>query len=185
MFIRVHRWFFFCAIPPKFAAALACSLGVLLSAAHAHPIHTSLAEADYNRTSRKLEIALRVFADDLEAALGERAQTRVNFLKTPPAEFVPLLRAYLGERFVIRAADGRAVPHEWIGHSLKDAANEIWLFFEFTLPAGLDDATVHHAVLAERFSDQLNTVQFRDADRRTTLVFLPSHGPKRIRFRPQ
>jgi hypothetical protein len=167
------------------AAALAFSLGAFLAAAQAHPIHTSLAEADYNHTSRKLEIALRVFADDLEAALGERTQTRIRFLKTPPAEFVPALRAYLAERFVVRAADGRTVPPEWIGHSLKDAANELWVFFELTLPAGLEGATVHHAVLAERFSDQLNTVQLRDAERRTTLVFLPSHGPKSIRFRPR
>ncbi len=120
MLIRVHRWFSLCVIPPKFAATLACSLGVLLSAARAHPIHTSLAEADYNRTSRKLEVALRVFADDLETALGERTKSTISFLKTPPAEFVPLLRAYLGERFVIRAADGRAVPHEWIGKPPPD-----------------------------------------------------------------
>jgi hypothetical protein len=185
VFIRVHQWFCCCATASRFAATFVFSLCAFLFAARAHPIHTSLAEADYNRTSRKLEIALRVFADDLEAALGERTHTRISFLKTPPAEFVPALRAYLGERFVVRAADGRTVPLEWIGHSLKDAANEIWLFFELTLPAGLDDATVHHAVLSERFSDQLNTVQLRDAGRRTTLVFLSSHGPKRIRFRPE
>lgn len=172
---------------PPFAriAELFLALALLLPVARAHPIHTSLAEADYNRTSRKLEVALRVFADDLEAALAERTRTRISFLKTPPAEFMPALRAYLGERFVVRAADGRAVPHEWIGHDLKDATNEIWIFFELTLPTGLENATVHHAILSERFSDQLNTVQLRDADRRTTLVFLPSHGPKRIRFRPQ
>ena len=32
-------------------------------ALRAHPIHTSVAEADYNATSGNLEVALRVFID--------------------------------------------------------------------------------------------------------------------------
>lgn len=165
------------------AAALLAFL--LPGAAGAHPIHTSLAEADYNRATRRLEVALKVFADDFEAALGAHAGHRISLEKTPRAEFVRIASDYVRTRFVVKDAAGMPAPHEWIGHDLKDAANELWLFFELTLPAGLDDTTVHHAILAERFSDQLNTVQLRDAGRRTTLVFLPGHGPKRIRFSPQ
>lgn len=171
-------------LPSAFSLPLVAYSLLLAAPAAAHPIHTSLAEADYNRTTQKLEVALRVFADDFETALSDRAKTKISLEKTPRAAFDALARAYLADRFTLRSPDGRAAALEFIGRDYKDAANELWLFFEFPLPAGLDHATVHHAVLAERFSDQLNTVQVRDADRRTTLVFLPSHREKRIRFRP-
>ena len=172
--LRVHR-----------LKRFAYSLGLLLAApALAHPLHTSLAEADYHRTTRKLEVALRVFADDFEAALSVRAKTKISFEKTPRSEFDALTRSYLAERFTVKSPDGLSAPLAYLGRDFKGAANELWLFFEFELHAGVDGATLHHAVLAEQFSDQINTVQLRDAGRHTTLVFLPSHAEKRIRFRP-
>lgn len=164
---------------------IAYSLLLLAAPALAHPIHTSLAEADYNRATKKLEVALRVFADDFEAVLTERAKTKITVAHTPRAVFDAHARTYLAERFTLRSPAGELVAFEFIGREFKDAANELWLFFEFPLSAGPDNATLHHAVLSEQFSDQLNTIQVRDADRRTTLVFLPSHKPKRIRFRPE
>ncbi len=182
MFIRVHRWFFFCAIPPKFAAALACSLGVLLSAAHAHPIHTSLAEADYNRSTQKLEIALRVFADDFEAALAKRAGRPVALAKTPAAEFDALARAYLAENFTVRSAAGQPAAPRWVGKQLEDAANELWLFVEYPFPGDVDGALIRHGFLRELFPNQLNSVLVRAGPRAVTLVFFPDPREKSVRF---
>lgn len=164
--------------------AFACSLASAASA-FAHPIHSSLAEADYNGGTQKLEVALRVFADDFEAALSARAKKKISLEKTPAAEFDPLARAYLAECFTVTSADRVVARHEWIGRAHQDAANELWLFFEVVVPGGIEGATLHHAVLHDLFSDQINTVQVRDGDRRTTLVFLASHRAKPVRFRPQ
>jgi hypothetical protein len=163
---------------------IACSLLVASATASAlaHPVHTSLAEADYNHTTKKLEVALRVFADDFEAALSARAKTRITLGKTPRADFDTHARAYLAERFILKSPDGQPATLAYLGRDYKDAANELWLFFEFSLPSGPENALLHHAVLTEEFSDQLNTVQLRDADRRTTLVFLPREKEKRLRF---
>jgi len=165
---------------------IACCLLLLAlpAVALAHPIHSSLAEADYNRTTQKLEVALRVFADDFELALTARAKTKITLERTSRTEFDALARAYLAERFTLKSAAGAPIAFTYLGRDYKDAANELWFFFEFQLPSGPDNATLHHAVLADHFGDQLNSVHLRDADRRLTLVFLAKHGPKRIRFRP-
>lgn len=152
----------------------------------AHPIHSSLAEADYDRETEKLEVALRVFADDFEAALSARAKKKISLEKTPAAELEALIRAYVAETFTVKARDGSTGAHQWIGRDLKDAANELWLFFEVTVRGGIDGAKLRHGVLADHFSDQLNTVQLRDDQgRKLSLVFLPTHAEKVVRFRPE
>ena len=66
------------------AAAAAAALLLATAGGHAHPIHTSVAEADYNGASGALEVSLRVFIDDFEAALSVHARKRLSLEKTPP-----------------------------------------------------------------------------------------------------
>lgn len=167
---------------PVFNALLTLTV-LLSSSAFAHPIHRSIAEANYNRTTKSLEIALRVFADDFEDALGAFAKRKISLEKTPPAELDKLIPAYVAERFTIKASDGTLAAHRWIGRELKDAENELWFYFEVPLPAGVEGAKILHAVLTEHFRDQLNSVLIRDGERKVTLVFLPNHSEKAVRFR--
>lgn len=149
-------------------------LGLLAPAATAHPIHTSIAEADYNRSTKKLEVAARVFADDFEAALSAISAKKISLERTPAAEVDALTQRYLRERFAVVPAGGdRPAALTWIGRELKDASNEVWLYFELALPGGVDGMRVRHALLTELFSDQLNSVRLRDGPRQTTLVFPP------------
>jgi hypothetical protein len=164
--------------------ALACLALALLCPVSAHPIHRSIAEADYNRTTEKLEIAVRVFADDFEAALSARAGRKISLEKTPPAEVDALARAYLVQHFTVKASEGAALPQEWRGRELKDGESELWLYFEVALPRGVEGAKLHHGVLSDQFRDQLNSVVVRDGPRKVTLFFLPNHGEKTVRFPP-
>jgi len=154
----------------------------LATPASAHPIHTSTAEADYNRESRQLEVSLRVFADDFEAALGDLASRKIALEKTPRAELDALTRAYLIEHFIVKTRDGTLAAQRLIGRELKDAANELWLYFELALPTGVDGARLDYTVLRERFPDQLNSVRVRDGPRQATLVFLPKQPEQTVRF---
>ncbi|MES2694226.1 MAG: DUF6702 family protein [Verrucomicrobiota bacterium] len=149
----------------------------------AHPIHTSLAEADYNAKTKTLEVALRVFADDFEEALSARAKKKITLEHTPAAEFTALAQAYLAAGFTLRRADGIVAPHTWIGREFKDATNELWLFFEIALPAGLEGTRLRHALLSEQFADQLNSLLLRDGPRSLTLAFLPGQEEKTVRLR--
>ncbi len=156
------------------------------SCLHAHPIHTSLAEADYNGKTQQLEVALRVFIDDFETVLSVRAKHRVSLEKTPVPEFDALAHAYLAETFTVRAPDGRpAGAYHWVGRELKDAANELWYYFEVPLPGGIEGARLRHGALFEQFSNQINSVRVQDADgRKVTLVFLPKQKEKTVKFHP-
>ena len=164
---------------------LPLALGVLPAAARAHPVHTSFAEADYHADERHLEVALRVFADDLEAALGAQVGRKISLEKTAPAELDSLIQAYLAAHFTVRApTGGPALPFRWVGREFKDRDNELWLYFEVTLPGGLQGARLRHGLLVDQFSDQINTVQLRAGNRQTTLVFFPDRAEKVVLLAP-
>lgn len=151
---------------------------------HAHPIHRSIAEATYNAATQKLEVALRVYADDFETALSARAKQKISLEKTAVAEFDRLAHAYVAETFTLRTADGATPAFHWVGREIKDAENEFWLYFEVALPAGVEGVRIRHAVMTDQFRDQLNSVLVRAGDRKQNLFFLPTHGEKVVRFPP-
>lgn len=153
------------------------------SFAFAHPIHSSTADADYNASTQKLEVTLKTFADDFETALSAHEHRKISLEKTPAAELVTLMREYVTDTFIVKTRADEPAKLQWIGRELKES-NELWLFFEFPLPGGVEGAKLRHGVLADHFGDQLNTVQVSDGARKTTLVFLPSHHEKTVRFPP-
>ena len=150
----------------------------------AHAIHTSVAEADYNAATRRLEVSLRVFIDDFEAALSVHARRRLSLAATPREEFDAATRTYLAEKFTVRTPDGQLAPLIWVGREVRDAENELWFHFEVALPGGVEGCRVHHQALGEQFPTQINSVRVRDGERRLTLVFLPRQTEKTVRFRP-
>jgi len=150
----------------------------------AHAIHTSVAEADYNAATRRLEVSLRVFIDDFEAALSVHARRRLALATTPPAEFDAATREYLAATFTVRTPDGQPAPLVWVGREVRDAENELWFHFEVPLPGGIEGCRVHHRALGEQFPTQINSVRVRDGERRVTLVFLARQTEKTVRFRP-
>lgn len=160
------------------------ALLVSVPGASAHPIHTSTAEADYNRATKKLEVSLRVFADDFEAALGDLAGQKISLEKNPRTEVDALCRAYLIAHFTVKARDGTLATQHLVGRELKDAANEFWLYFEIALPTGVDGARIDYTVLRARFADQLNSLHLRDGHRQQTLVFLPKQPEQTVRLAP-
>lgn len=161
-----------------------CLAGFFVSGTHAHPIHTSFAEADYNSATKKLEVTLRVFADDFENALGQLAGAKISLEKSPRAEIDALTRAYLVSHFIVKTHGGSLAPQHWTGRELKDADNELWLYFEVELPTGVDGIRVDYLVLKSLHADQLNSLRVRDGSRSLTLIFPPAQGERTVRFPP-
>lgn len=140
----------------------------LVTCAHAHSLHQSTAEAEYNPTTKKLEVSLTVFINDLEQALIRQCEREMRLDKTLAAEFDAQILAYLDKTFVVTDAAGKAAEISWVGRQLDEETQKsvdptVTLFFEFALPRGLTDAnvTLKHAVFFELFKDQVNLIQLR------------------------
>jgi len=142
----------------------------LTPAARAHPIRTSYAEADFRPETQKLEIALRVYPDDLETALTAHAGHPITLAQTTPPAFDLALLAYLRATFLLRTAEGTTPALHLLGRELKDNAQHLWIYFYCTLPGGPAGARLAHRVLRAAFPTQLNALRL--GQKGQTLLFL-------------
>lgn len=126
----------------------------------AHPMHTAVAEISYDTASRTASIQIRVFADDLDAAVAEN--------RVPGGADAAIWR-YLEGKFELTNQVGRTLPLRWIG--AERAGDVLLLRLVVWVPGGLSGVRITSAVLCERFADQINIVRAAYGGHTSTLLF--------------
>jgi hypothetical protein len=162
----------------------------VVACAHAHSLHQSTAEAEYNPATKKLEVSLTVFISDLETALIRQSEREMRLDKTPTAEFDAQIQAYLTKTFVVTDAAGKTAKIEWVGRemdaaSAKSAEPLVTLFFEVPLPAGLTDTTLRHIVFSDFFKDQVHLLHLRNDLSEVEIRFTKNETLKALAHRDQ
>ncbi len=126
----------------------------------AHPMHTAVAEISYDTASRTASIQIRVFADDLDAAVTE----------SPALSGADVaISRYLEGKFELTDQVGRPLPLRWIG--AERAGDVLLLRLAVWVPGGLSGVRITSAVLCERFADQVNIVRASYGGHTSTLLF--------------
>jgi hypothetical protein len=125
-----------------------------------HPMHTAVAEISCVAGSGTAEIRIRVFADDLDAALGEGSKM--------PADSA--ISRYVRGRFALADRAGHPLPLQWVG--AEHEGDVVVLYLRVTSALGLAKGKVLSAILAERFEDQVNIVRASYDGSTTTLLFI-------------
>lgn len=121
-----------------------------------HPFHISLTEIRQNRESKKIEIAQKIFWDDLEVGLKEFHAAEINFLNPKePEKLKSQVTAYLLSANEIRI-DGKKVSFKMLGYEVEEDA--AWFYFESDPVNWKSKIEVKNAVLIESFSDQQNII---------------------------
>jgi hypothetical protein len=168
-----------------FTLSVAATIAVALAAsvlraprALAHKFHTSFTEANYNAEAGTLEVTLRTFPDDLEAALRRRApatpakdqaSSAPSAAKDQKKEFEERVAAYVAETFQLTTAAGEPIKLTWVG--MDAGVDSAWLYFEARLPANPDGVRLRNRLLFDLFDDQINLVNLKTKDKRTALRF--------------
>lgn len=186
------------------------ALAALRMEATAHAVHTGSGEAHFNAVTRKLEVSLAVFADDLETSLSARAERALSLEKTSSKEFDAQLLAYLKSTFRVTSQTGAVQPLIWVGRGFEPAPTPspetapapapgvpapipgtkpappdetlMMLYFEVALPEGLEGISIQYHLLTETFPDQKNILLIHDGPRRTSLAFTASSLAKPVIF---
>ncbi len=137
-------------------------LVLALRAGGAHPLHTTLATVAWRADRHLLEVAVRVFAQDLAEAISGAVSDSTAC-------------HYASRVLSFRDAAGRLMGAG--SCSTEHAADVTWirLIVPAATPAGL---RVLNAFLFERFPDQVNIVQATVDGRARTILFTSGDGPK-------
>jgi hypothetical protein len=146
-----------------FLAVLLASIGI-----GAHPMHTAVAEINYDAASGTAAIQIRVFADDFTAALTSDRVT--------PSDSA--MSRYVRGSFAVADRSGRPLPIRWLG--AERTGDVVVLHLEVAVPGGLAKARVLSALLSERFEGQVNIVRASYDRRATTLLFTRGEPAKAL-----
>ncbi|MFG0275615.1 MAG: DUF6702 family protein [Phycisphaerales bacterium] len=162
------------------ALGLLLAIGLALcapSVAGAHPYHVAFLEAEANPETERLQVAMRIFPEDLERALERMSERRSVDLER--AEDVDeLITRYLARTVLLRDPDAAPDDAElaepeasiihWVGKEL--GVRHTWLYFEVDL--GRPDAEGLEISVRSMFEvepTQENTIRFRRGEERVTV----------------
>lgn len=154
------------------AAALAFSP---FAAASAHPIHMSYTEVRYAEASRRLDISIRVYANDFSAGAARRAGVRLaadSLIDSGSA------LNYIRQNFQFVGPDGRILLPSACG--VVRSQDMLKFCFRLALPRGVKGIRIRNSVLTEIFSDQVNVVQSVSRGGRTSRLFVRGDGWKSL-----
>lgn len=157
----------------------------MLVLVQAHSLHQSTAEAEWNAETKKLEVSLTVFVNDLELALMRQSEREMRVEKTAAAVFDEQARIYLAKNFVVTDAAGHKAKIELLGReldkeTLKSGEPTMTLFFEIALPEGLQGISVLDAVFGDLFADEVNLLLLRRDAEKTQLLFKRGDAPRKL-----
>lgn len=139
--------------------------------AQAHDYHASITDVKYNPRSQSLEVALRVFTDDLENALSLRNKSKVAYSKSDKVK--QYLADYLNASVSFELEKGKPLKQRFIGS--EEETDVVWIYFEVPVnSASLSHLYVKNAVFTELFNDQMNVVNINYKGK-TNSVLLQKH----------
>ncbi len=143
------------------------------SNAGAHPFHSSTTEIEWNASSGKFEVAMRLRIADLEDALSAIQKRRVNVETDPDRE--RFVKAYLQKHFSIGRRKGETCLLHWVGMELE--LHDAWVYFEAEVP-GKPPQPAERQTVDTRAKETMATVKSWDE-----LFRRPALSPKASRRR--
>ena len=121
-----------------------------------HPFFISLTEMRYNPASQKMEIAQKIFWDDLEVALGNEFEEKVDFLKPKDkAKLDNQIKTYLLKHNQVWV-NGKLLTLNYLGHEVEEDA--AWFYLESSQAETPKTVEMKNTILLEDFDGQQNIV---------------------------
>ncbi|QCR20905.1 DUF6702 family protein [Pontibacter sp. SGAir0037] len=143
----------------------------------AHDYHASITDVTFNSRTQSLEVAVKVFTDDLESALSKRSKSKVTYSSSEQVH--KLLSNYLQTVLQFEVEKGKPLPQKFLGS--EEDTDVVWLYVEIPVQtAVLPQLFIKNAVLTELFTDQMNVVNVTYKGKVNSALFQKSDGIKKM-----
>lgn len=127
-----------------------------------HPFHISITDIEFDEEAKSIEIAQKIFTDDLQVALNAFSTEKTDLLDKSQKEANDLLiRKYLSDNIHIEI-NGKPTDFEFLGTQREGDAT--WCFMEIPKTKKLKSIKVKNTLLFEMFEDQMNLVHVKRND---------------------
>jgi hypothetical protein len=145
-----------------------------------HPFYISLTEIRYNPENQSLEIAQKIFWDDLEVALAKIYGTKVNFLNPSNRDALEgMVKSYILEKNEIMV-NGQKLNLDYLGFEIEEEA--VWFYMEALKVPSPNNVQIRNEVLIEHFEGQQNIVNFYLEKSPKSLILYKGRESGKINF---
>ena len=122
----------------------------------AHDYHASITDVKYNPRTQNLEVAVKVFMDDLENALSRQAKTKITY-SSSSEEVKKHIADYLQSRLSFEVEKGKPLKSKLLGS--EEDVDVVWMYVEVPVQKiPMAQLYVKNAILTDLFADQMNIV---------------------------
>jgi hypothetical protein len=135
----------------------------------AHTYHASILDVRYNPAKQQLEIALKVFTDDLEKTLSVGQPTPISLDQAPKLLVTQLATALLRKSLVFSTKPGESLPVQLLGVQKERDAH--WLYCTVKLARPLTAFSLRNTLLLDQFPDQMNIVNLEAGGKKQSQLF--------------
>ncbi len=130
-------------------------LGV--NSVNAHPFYVSICQIDYNEETKSLEIAVKIFADDLLLGLENAGKTKIYLgEKKEDVKADEYIFDYLSSQYSFMVNNEKA-NLTFVGKELDN--DVVWTYLEIENIASLNTIDVKCTLLTEVLESQSNIIQ--------------------------
>lgn len=154
--------------------ALLTLLVTLYHSVESHPIHISVVQLDYNAKTRSVELAIKIFADDLEAVINKQ-QNVVLRLGTPRelSTASALIFEYVVRHLKVGINGKSPSALQLVGKELEEEA--VWVYVEIPNAApsvsAIKTLTLANTILMDYYDDQSNLLNASVGELRRSALF--------------
>lgn len=124
-----------------------------------HPFYISVTEINHNTRSNRLEITLRIFADDFESALKQKYKTQLDIIKPNDKKKVDSLISIYVKEHLHLVVEKKKLPFKFIGYEWNDAS--VWCYFETEPINTFKTITVGNSILHDFTEQQVNMIHVK------------------------
>lgn len=134
---------------------MSASLLLLLFLSWVHPFYVSITSIDYAEDRNMLEVSSRIFYDDLEAALNQDGNQKIDLIRpTNRTVADSAIARYLRKNLKI-SINGAPAPLHYLGYEIEE--DVAWCFLEAKSTAdGISKLGIECSTLYQLFDTQSN-----------------------------
>jgi hypothetical protein len=147
---------------------------VLLFSGFRHEFHSSLTQVQYNRVAQTLEVSIRMFTDDLEAAITKENNKSFH-VDYPEAD--QMVTKYVLNHFKLQDTKNNKKQVNYVGKETD--VDVTWVYLEIKVEGNVK-LRLQNSLLMELYSDQTNIVNLKNGDNKRTYLFYPEEAEQEI-----
>ncbi|MBB6459373.1 DUF6702 family protein [Flammeovirga kamogawensis] len=146
---------------------------LLISSVFAHPIHLSVSEVNYNSESKSIEVAQKVFIDDLEDGIELMGGPKLHLYTDKEHKDSDLWLAKYFQKHIKFKVNEKDVKLQWVGRETdpKHDIQAIWVYMEVTKIKKIKTLEVKNTVLLAVHNDQRNMVHLTCNEDKVSWLF--------------